>query len=48
MNPENFSYLTYDNYNTEKFPSKSYLEKDGIITMNIDDNRMINATFDFQ
>ena len=47
MNPENFSYLTYDNYNTEKFPSKSYLEKDGIITMNIDDNRMINATFDF-
>ena len=44
--PEYFTYLTIDNYRNEEFPDDSYLKKDGLITMNIDDNRMINATFE--
>ena len=44
--PEYFTYLTIDNYRNEEFPDDSYLKKDGQITMNIDDNRMINATFE--
>ena len=44
--PEFFTYLTIDNYKEFEFPDDSYLKKDGQITMNIDDNRMINAIFD--
>ena len=44
--PDNFQYLTIDNYKETKFPDKSYLKIDGIISMNIDDNRMINAIFE--
>lgn len=46
VEPENFTYLTIDNYREADFPDDSYLERDGLITMNIDDNRIINATFD--
>ncbi len=44
--PEFFTYLTIDNYKEFEFPDDSYLKKEGQITMNIDDNRMINAIFD--
>ena len=44
--PESFDYITIDNYKSIEFPDDSYLKKDGQITMNIDDNRMINAIFD--
>ena len=45
--PEHFEYLTIDNYKTINYPDDSYLKKDGGITMSIDDNRNINAAFDF-
>jgi serine/threonine protein kinase len=38
--------LTIDNYKNEIYPQGDYLKVDGKITMNIDDNRMINAVFD--
>ena len=44
--PEHFEYLTIDNYKNIEYPDDSYLKKDGGITMNIDDNRNINATFE--
>ena len=44
--PESFTYLTIDNYKDIEYPDDSYLQKDGVITMNIDDNRMINVTFE--
>ena len=43
---EHFTYLTIDNYKEINFPDDSYLKNDGMITMNIDDNRVINATFE--
>ena len=43
---EHFTYLTIDNYKNVEYPDDSYLQIDGMITMNIDDNRMINATFE--
>ena len=44
--PESFTYLTIDNYKDIEYPDDSYLQKDGVITMNSDDNRMINVTFE--
>ena len=46
LDPDNFTYLTIDDYKNVEFPDDSYLQIDGMITMNIDDNRMINATFE--
>ena len=46
IDPESFTYLTIDNYKDIEYPDDSYLQKDGVITMNIDDNRMINVTFE--
>ena len=46
IDPDNFTYLTIDDYKNVEFPDDSYLQIDGMITMNIDDNRMINATFE--
>ena len=46
LDPDNFTYLTIDNYKNVEYPDDSYLQIDGMITMNIDDNRMINATFE--
>ena len=46
LDPDSFTYLTLDDYKDAEFPDDSYLQRDGIITMNIDDNRMINATFE--
>jgi len=46
LDPDNFTYLTIDDYKNIKYPDDSYLQIDGMITMNIDDNRMINATFE--
>jgi serine/threonine protein kinase len=47
--PNNFEYITLDNVYTIKFPGASYYNEnaDKIITMNIDDQRSINANFDF-
>ena len=44
--PESFDYITIDNYKSIEFPDDSYLKNEGQITMNIDDNRMINAIFE--
>ena len=45
-----FDYLTIDNYKKAKnYPPKlkeKYLQVEGKITMNIDDNRDLNAYFD--
>ena len=46
LDADNFTYLTIDDYKNIKYPDDSYLQIDGMITMNIDDNRMINATFE--
>ena len=46
IDPEKFNYITIDDYKDVEFPDDSYLQKDGFITMNIDDNRMINAIFE--
>jgi len=45
----NFEYITIDNVDTVKFPGPNYYIKNGqkIITMNVDDQRSINANFDF-
>ena len=45
----NFEYITSENVHTIKFPGPNYYINDGqkIITMNIDDQRSINANFDF-
>ena len=47
--PNNFEYITLNNVYTIKFPGASYYNAnaDKIITMNIDDQRSINANFDF-
>lgn len=44
--PEYFRKLNIDNYKNEKYPEGDYLKIDGKITMNIDNNRMVNALFD--
>ena len=46
IDPDDFTYLTIDDYKNIEYPDDSYLQRDGMITMNIDDNRMINATFE--
>ena len=46
LDPDNFTYLTIDNYKNVEYPDDSYLQIEGMITMNIDDNRMINANFE--
>ena len=45
--PDYFTYMTIDNYKNAKYPKGDYLKTDGKITMNINDNRMINAYFDW-
>ena len=47
--PNNFEYITLNNVYAIKFPGASYYNEnaDKIITMNIDDQRSINANFDF-
>ena len=45
LDPDNFTYLTIDDYKNIKYPDDSYLQIDGMITMNIDDNRMINYLY---
>ena len=46
LDPDNFTYLTIDDYKNIEYPDDSYLQIDGMITMNIDDKRMINASFE--
>ena len=43
-----FTYMTIDNYKNAKYPKGDYLKTEGIITMNIKDNRNINAYFDWE
>ena len=47
--PNKFEYITLDNIDTIKFPGPNYYnyDADKIITMNVDDQRSINANFDF-
>ena len=45
LDPDNFTYLTIDDYKNVEYPDDSYLQIDGMITMNIDDNRMINYSY---
>ena len=47
--PNKFEYITLDNIDTIKFPGPNYYNYDAnkIITMNVDDQRSINANFDF-
>ena len=46
--PDFFTYMTIDNYKNAKYPKGDYLKTEGIITMNIKDNRNINAYFDWE
>ena len=47
LDSSKFKYLDIDNYKEAKFPNKKYTDgEEGIIRMNIDDNRMVNANFD--
>lgn len=46
--PEYFTYMTIDNYKEAKYPKGDYLKNEGKITMNINDNRNINAFFDWK
>ena len=47
--PNKFDYITYDNVDFVKFPGPNYYFQNGdkVITMNIDDQRSINANFDY-
>ena len=45
--PNNFEYITLENVDKVKFPAPGYYNYQKVITMNIDDNRTINANFDF-
>ena len=47
--PNKFEYITLDNIDTIKFPGPNYYNYDAnkIITMNVDDQRSINANFDY-
>ena len=42
-----FEYINLKNLNQIKFPNPNYVNPQGQIIMNIDDNRNINANFDF-
>ncbi len=43
-----FDYITLDNFETTKFPKPEYVNlQEKIIIMNIDDQRSINANFDY-
>ena len=45
---DKFDYITLDNLNKIKFPNPQYVNlRDKIIIMNIDDQRSINANFDY-
>ena len=46
--PQYFTYMTIDNYKNAKYPKGDYLKTEGKITMNINDNRNINAFFDWE
>ena len=47
--PNKFDYFTFDNVDFVKFPGPNYYFQNGdkVITMNIDDQRSINANFDY-
>jgi len=45
--PDKFDYITLKNLNEIKFPKDSYVNDQGQIIMNVDDQRSINANFDF-
>ena len=45
--PKMFEYINMDNINTVKFPNANYVVGNGQIIMNIDDQRAVNALFDF-
>ena len=45
--PNKFEYITLDNVETIKFPGPNYYQNQKVITMNIDDQRSINANFDY-
>ena len=47
--PNKFDYITFDNVDFVKFPGPNYYFQnwDKVITMNIDDQRSINANFDY-
>ena len=45
--PNKFEYITLNNVESIKFPGPTYYNNQKIITMNIDDQRSINANFDF-
>ena len=42
-----FEYITLDNVESIKFPGPNYYQNQKVITMNIDDQRSINANFDY-
>ena len=42
-----FEYITLDNVDSTKFPGPNYYQGQKVITMNIDDQRSINANFDY-
>ena len=45
--PDYFTYMNIDNYKKAKYPKGNYLKTEGKLTMNINDNRNINAYFDW-
>ena len=45
--PDKFDYITLKNLNEIKFPKDDYVNDQGQIIMNVDDQRSINANFDF-
>ena len=45
--PNKFEYITLNNVESIKFPGPTYFNNQKIITMNIDDQRSINANFDY-
>ena len=45
--PNKFEYITLDNVETIQFPGPNYYQNNKVIMMNIDDQRSINANFDF-
>ena len=45
--PNKFEYITLDNVETIQFPGPNYYQNNKVIMMNIDDQRSINANFDY-
>ena len=45
--PGKFDYISLNNLNHTRFPNPSYVSQEGKIIMTIDDQRAINANFDF-